>query len=163
MQALLSELKKILNQEYTVYEELLKLTENKTQVIIEGKIKELDEITKSEENQILKIANLEQIREDVVMKLRNSLGLSIDSNITNIIDKLSEQDKKDLEVIKRKIVSVLDKIKEKNDLNNTLIGDALEYINLNINLLTNTKQGNVYNKKDNNFVQQNKSLFDVKA
>ncbi|WP_066505928.1 flagellar protein FlgN [Abyssisolibacter fermentans] len=163
MQALLSELKKILNQEYAVYEELLKLTENKTQVIIEGKIKELDEITKLEENQILKIANLEQIREDIAMKLRNSLGLSIDSNITNIIDKLSKQDKEDLEVIKRKIVSVLDKIKEKNDLNNTLIGDALEYINLNINLLTNTKQGNVYNKKDNNFVQQNKSLFDVKA
>ncbi|WDV46119.1 flagellar protein FlgN [Clostridiaceae bacterium M8S5] len=163
MKIYLDELKKILAEECHIYNELLELTDNKTQVIMEGKTKELDAITKKEEKHILMIATLEKKREEIAIGLRNSLKLAEDSNMTDIIDKLSLEDKKDFEEIRLKLIDVLDKIKQKNELNNTLISDVLEYINLNINLLTNTKQGSVYNKKDNNYVQQNKSIFDVKA
>ena len=56
------------------------------------------------------------------------------------------------------------KLRNKNQLNNVLIQDSLEFINLNIELLTSTsEQGTYSNKTGKEKSSQNLSLFDAKV
>jgi len=62
------------------------------------------------------------------------------------------------------MLDTLNKVKENNQLNSILINDSLEYINLNINLLTDASANNTYDNKTNKGkATQNKSLFDAKV
>ena len=59
----------ILDKEAAIYEGLLKLSREKTDVIVKGKVTELEGITKVEQSMILQLARLEETR-------RNSLRCS---------------------------------------------------------------------------------------
>lgn len=163
MQEMLNGLKIVLNEEYEIYCKLFEAAKRKTDVIMQGNIKELEQITKFEETNIYTIIQLENKREILAESISKEVGIREESNISQIIAKLSGKDKKEIDEIKEKLHNVLTEMKRVNDLNNTLITDNLDFINLNINLLTNTRQNNVYGKGESNFIQQNNNIFDIKA
>lgn len=166
MKILVEELKEVLLEELNIYEEMLELTIKKTDIIANGKINDLDNITQLENSAILRLGKLEDRREKVVNNIQKQLGTEEASTITDILNKLSDADsiKQEIDNITRKLAKVLNTLKEKNDLNSLLIKDTLEYIELNINLLTNVSDRGIYNnrvqKEDNS---QKFSLFDTKA
>lgn len=166
MRILFEELRDVLLDELKLYEEMYNLTVKKTDVIINGKISDLDNITHLENSLILKLGQIEARREKVVVNIQEQLGVKKDSTISEILSHIDDADeiKQELDNIAKKLLNVLNSIKEKNDLNGLLIRDNLEYIELNINLLTNATDRGIYNNKtQKELTSQNISLFDTKA
>ncbi|WP_427338121.1 flagellar protein FlgN [Caloranaerobacter sp. DY30410] len=164
MEKLVNDLKEILIEELNLYKHMLELSINKTEIITSGQVRELDKITQKEQALILKAGRLEDIRENIISKIQNELKLNEIKNISRLVDYLSEEQKKEIEDIKQQLIDVLNRLKERNSLNSTLIKDSLEYINLNVNLLTNALSSNIYSDKVNkDDVLQSKNIFDAKV
>ena len=60
-------------------------------------------------------------------------------------------------------MDILNQIKERNELNGSLISDSLEYINLNIDILTNSTIDNTYDNKQTDSKTIQRRMFDTKA
>lgn len=166
MKILVEELRDVLLEELNIYEEMLELTTKKTDIITSGKINDLDNITHLENSIILKLGKLEERREKVVDNIQNQLGTGEGSTITDILNQIDDTTgiKQQIEGITKKLSRLLNTLKEKNDLNGLLIKDTLEYIELNMNLLTNVSERGIYNNKvQKENTAQKISLFDSKA
>ncbi|WIV12053.1 flagellar protein FlgN [Proteiniborus sp. MB09-C3] len=166
MKVLTEELKDVLLDELKVYEEMHELTVKKTEIITSGRINDLDNITQVENSLILKLGQLEERREKVINNIHKHLGIKEDSTVTDLLNHIDNSDgiKQEIESITKKFSKVLNSLKEKNDLNSLLIKDTLEYIEVNINLLTNTSDRGIYNNKvQKEQTSQKISLFDTKA
>lgn len=163
MENLINQLREILNKELDTYKDMLDLTTKKKDIILSGHIKELDKVTQLEQTLILNIGKLEDIREEIVIRIKKDIGLKNDLSMTELAKHLDDKDYQDIEKIKNELLEVLNEIKDKNNLNNLLIKDSLEYINFNLNLLTNTPAENTYGNTENKGkASQNKNLFDAK-
>lgn len=166
MKILVEELKDVLLEELKAYEEMLELTIKKTDIITSGRINDLDSLTHMENSLILRLGQFEDKREKVVKNIQKQFGMEEDSTLTDILNRIDNADKikQDIGNITKKLSKVLDTLKEKNNLNSLLIKDTLEYIELNINLLTSASdQGTYNNKVQKEQNSQNISLFDTKA
>lgn len=166
MKILVEELRDVLLDELNMYEEMLELTTKKTDIITSGKINDLDSITHLENSIILKLGKLEERREKIVDNIQKQLGTGEDITVTDILNQIDDVNgiKGEMEGITKKFSQVLSTLKEKNDLNGLLIKDTLEYIELNINLLTNVSDRGIYNNKvQKEDTSQKFSLFDTKA
>lgn len=155
-----------LNKEYDIYEEVLKLAKEKRRIIIEGRVKELDGITRKEQSIIVTLGKLENIREAVVNNIIKEMEIKDDvENITSLVKYLDDEDREKVLEIKEKLVKLLDEVKKENDLNSQLIKQSLEYIEFNKNLLTSLEnQGLTYgaNANEKNVKVKN-NLFDMKV
>ncbi|SHH69919.1 FlgN protein [Caloranaerobacter azorensis DSM 13643] len=164
MEKLINDLKDILIEELNLYKHMLELSINKTDIITSGQVRELDKITQKEQALILKAGKLEDIRESIISKIQDELNLKEVKNISKLVDYLSEDQKKEIEYVKQQLIDVLNRLKERNSLNSTLIKDSLEYINLNVNLLANVLSSNIYSDKvSKDDVVQSKNIFDAKV
>lgn len=167
MKILIEELRDILAEELQIYEEMLELTVKKTKIIARGKINDLDNITQLENSLILRIGKIEDTREKVVKNIQNHFEIQEELSVTDILNYLDgKEDELRSEIGKmiERLSQVLDELKEKNNLNSLLIKDTLEYIELNLNLLTDaTEQGTYNNKIQKDHTSQKISLFDTKA
>ena len=151
------ELLEILKEQLESLENIRQLTYEKTDIIIENKIDELEIITSQEEKLINNMGNIEVKR----LKLLNNWGLSPDMSLREVIDKASEG-KEELIEIKEKLLYISSEIKERNITNNELINDNLQWLDFNMNLISDIQSpttygnGNVMSKSSN-------SLFDRKV
>ncbi|WP_352418280.1 flagellar protein FlgN [Proteiniborus sp.] len=166
MKNLVEELRDVLLEELKAYEEMLELTTKKTDIISSGRINDLDNITQMENILILRLGQLEDRREKVANNIEKQFNMKDNLTIKDILSYIDDADetKQDIEKTTNKLSQVLNSLKEKNDLNSLLIKDTLEYIELNINLLTNASdQGTYNNKVQKEQSSPNVSLFDTKA
>lgn len=166
MKILVEELRDVLVEELKAYNEMLELTVKKTEIISSGQINDLDSITHLENSLIMRLGKLDDRREKVANNIQRQLGIKGDLSITDILSHIDDADevKQEVEDITKKFSQLLDVLKEKNDLNSLLIKDTLEYIELNINLLTNASDQGTYNNKiQKEQTSQKVSLFDTKA
>lgn len=122
-----------------IYKELFNLAEKKTDVLIKGDVKILGEITEIEQDLIIKLGKLEEERYDIVSKIAKKHNIEVNEATTEFFMKLlSSEEKEDFSAICDELKTVLPQINEKNQQNEKLIKNALEYINFSINLLTDT-------------------------
>ena len=160
----IEQLEKILEQEIEVYKNILDLCINKTDIVINGHIKKLEETTQEEQRLIIKIGKFEDIRENIIYNIKNELSIEEELNMTTLNDYLEEADKVFIENLKDQLMDILNQLKERNVLNGSLINDSLEYINLNIDLLTNSTIENTYdNNQQDSKGTQARRMFDTKA
>lgn len=158
----IEQLKKVLYEQIEVYKHILSLSVKKTDIVVNGHIKKLEEITQEEQKLIIKIGKLEDIRESVIYNINKELGLE-EINMTKLNDYLEEADKVFIKNLKDELMDILNQIKERNELNGSLISDSLEYINLNIDILTNSTIDNTYDNKQTDSKAIQRRMFDTKA
>ncbi|BEP30211.1 flagellar protein FlgN [Helicovermis profundi] len=153
-----------LQKEYEIYKELTKIADDKKQIIIDGKIKELDKITIREQGLAMSLVKLENYREKVINKIMKDLNIKNIDTITELITHLDQDSKNKLNTVKNQLIGIIDDIKNKNELNSQLIDQSLKFIDFNIGLLAGIEEDNKYasDGKDPKFIQR-KSLFDAKA
>lgn len=151
----------VLDQEARIYDDILKISKDKTNVIIEGKVSELESIVKLEQSLVLCMGKLEDIREQLVEKLSGGLGLnSPEVTVSQIMKHMKNDQAEKLKSCQDRIIDVLGELKNTNDLNSRLIKNSLEYIDFSINLLSaadaaNSTYGNtgqVNNSKKRSFI-----------
>ncbi len=160
----IEQLKMVLEQEIDVYKNILDLSIKKTDIVVNGHIKKLEEITEEEQKLIIKIGKLEDIRENVIYNMKKELSLEEELNMTKLNEYLEESDNEFIESLKNQLMDILSQLRERNVLNGSLINDSLEYINLNIDLLTNSTIDNIYDDKQKGSKGvQARRMFDTKA
>ncbi|MGB3367550.1 MAG: flagellar protein FlgN [Acidaminobacteraceae bacterium] len=161
---LINELVDALDKECDIYSELSEIADNKKQIIIDGKIKELDKITIREQGLAMTLVRLENIREKIVDKIMLELNLTNIETISELISKLDIESKVKLNKSKDKLIGAIKDIKNKNELNGELIKQSLKYIDFNIELLAGLEEDNKYKATgENPEMIQRKSMFDFKV
>ena len=92
MASLIEVLIDVLNQESEVYEGLLTVSHEKTQVIVKNDIKRLSEIVEVEQDTLTNINALEKKREEAVTDIASVLGKSTkDIRVKDIVGYLEQQ------------------------------------------------------------------------
>ncbi len=150
------ELEIILGKELTVLADLKELSFEKTDMIINHRIQDLEKTTKKEESLVNEMALLEEARE----RLLDTWGVAIDTPISNVIERIPE-DNKGLIDLKDKMTLVFEELYVRNTLNNDLIKENLDWIDFNINLITNTDNNPSYGNSSKK--SSGNSIFDRKV
>ncbi|QSZ28328.1 flagellar protein FlgN [Aceticella autotrophica] len=149
----------ILNGELLLYKDLLDIAVKKTDIIVQGKINELDKITKIEGNIILKLANLEDKRESSLRNFSKEKEITI-TELCKILPAESEEMKK----LQKNLKDVLNKLEQRNSLNKSLINQSLEYINSMIDFISSSlEQDNGMYEATGTFRMVPSSLIDKKV
>lgn len=158
------ELKKILLEENEIYKKVLELSNKKTDCIASDNIEEIQKINLQEEELIQDAKKVEARRELVISKMEQELNIDKVDDITSLLDNIKNYDlKKELQGARNELVETLTQLKVTNELNNTLIKDALEYINLSLNLMTSATNEGMYGRNAQEPETQNRSFFDTKG
>lgn len=154
----MEELVLVLKKELDVLKDLKELTFEKTDLIINNQIKELEATTKKEEDLINQVALLEEERE----KLLDTWGVGPDTPISNIIERIPGE-KGDLPSIKDEMQAIMEELQLRNRLNRDLIEENLQWIDFNINLISNMQVQPGYGKDNKDNKIPGKSIFDRKV
>jgi flagellar biosynthesis/type III secretory pathway chaperone len=168
--SLIDELIDILNKEQEVYNQLIPVVREKTQVIVLNDTVALQEITAKEQDAIDKITVLENKRTRVMEDIGTVLGKGEKNiNLSTLIGLLDNQQKE-----KRILSELHDKLKETvnilveiNNRNKVLIQQSLEMIEFNMNFLQSTRMSPGNNTYTKNASQSNEKtlgtgMFDAK-
>lgn len=161
---LIDKLISVLNKETAMYEGILKLSKNKTEVIVEGKITELESITKLEQTMILQLGKLEGEREKLVDAIAAELKMEASDVTLAGLGKLfpKEQTEK-LKACHNKLPTLVKDLGEANVLNSKLIRNSLDYIDFSINILTGVgATGNNYGYSGQSSDSKKRNFFDMK-
>ncbi|AAM23773.1 hypothetical protein M2349_001873 [Caldanaerobacter subterraneus subsp. tengcongensis MB4] len=149
----------LLKEEMAIYEILLELATKKTDIIIHGKIKELDETVQMERNFIKKLVELEEKRENTLKEMGKGEGVTI----SEVIKTLPLEEAMEFNNVKERLSAVLKELGERNDLNMALIEQALEYVNYSIKAISEALEEDkgIYGEKGSS--KGYTSLIDKKA
>jgi hypothetical protein len=158
-------LKEILSQELDLYEQTLELAKRKTEVLKESKLTELELITLEEREKVEKISRIDREREEIVKGLAESLGVNERLDLSTMSENFTEEAKEGFLKLKEEFKVTIEKLKQVNSLNDTLIKDSLEYIDFSLNIMSAaTVDGNYSGSLNDERENTNKrSLFDLKA
>ncbi len=154
----------VLTNEAELYREVLKISHEKTRIIVEGKAVELDGLNRKEQALVFQIADLEEIREKLVVKFAEFYKKSASQLTVSIIAGMLPQEKAlQLQDVLAGLSKLLNEVKEVNGLNAKLIKNSLEYIDFSINLLTGAEaSGNLYGNSGQTNDGRKKNFLDVK-
>jgi len=159
----MEELKKIFEEEIKIYQEILKISKDKTDTIKENKVKELEAITRSEEELVAKVIELEKKRIAKVKDICKQYGKPEESLKVDELCEFIEDGKEELQAFKSEITQILKELKKVNNLNDALIKNSLEYINFAVSLATGKQQNSmIYEQKGRNNTQGQRNILDIK-
>ncbi|HZK57323.1 MAG TPA: flagellar protein FlgN [Clostridia bacterium] len=165
MEKSVQQLKDTLIKENEMYKDVLKLAEEKMEAIIKGDIKTLEGITKKEQQSIMSMNTFEKIRRSVLTNIAIELNIKGGFTVSELLLFLGEDVGNDIDKLRYKLLETIDSLKEVNRSNEKLINQNLQYINFNLEILTQSSEdGNKYDSK----ASENKkikpiNLFDAKV
>ena len=156
MASLMEDFMDVLEKENGEYERLTELSREKRQIIIDGNIPALEEITNREQEITSILKNLEKKREEVVNDMSIVLSKKPEElTVTNMIAFLNKQPKEQqqLRELKEKLHDTLGKMADINTQNETLLKHAMEMAEFDLTLFKSMRQAPTtanYDKRANN-------------
>ena len=128
----------ILEQEDSLYEDLLKLSMSKTPVLISGDLEALSRITEDEQEIVNKVNALDKKREEGMKDIANVLGKDVKTlKLTDLIEILRSRPavQNRLAAIYDKLSDTIGQMKRTNEQNRELIESSLEMVQFDMNVL----------------------------
>lgn len=161
---LFDELINVLDEEFNVYSDIYKISKEKTAVIVDGNIDELEKMVQAEQKLIIKVTQIENEREIITYKLSKILQMKPDEiTLSALIDNAEEPKKDRLMKQQQGLNKLVSELVELNDLNSRLIRNSLDYINFSINLCSASEsQDNNYGIDAEKSNVKTESRFDLK-
>lgn len=151
----------VLNKEQEVYDAIIALSKEKQAAIVNNKIDDLDKIIKKEKTYSISLVKLEGIREKVLNQLVKDYNLVEISKISDLYAFMNENDVRQIDHIKKKLVNTVQLLGQKNELNRQLIEQSLEQIEFDLNLITTVGDGSVnYSGDADDKDVERRSIFD---
>lgn len=142
MASLIEDLIITLTSENEIYEQLLPVAKDKTQIIVKNNLEELQKITEIEQLLVEKITPLENKREEVVLNIGTVLNIKKEElHITKIIETLKNQPEhqEELTKIHTKLKTTVNRLVDINNHNQKLIKHSLEMLEFNMNFIQSTR------------------------
>jgi len=160
-----------LDKEEKEYAALLKLSQKKTPVIIEGDVEKLQKITDEEQVVIDRLTAIEKEREQAMADIADVINRDVKTlKLSYLIDMLDKRPKErdELADLHDRIKATVGELKTINDQNRVLIEQSLDIVDFNLNLVRSMRQapetGN-YNKsadRTGDFMGGSSGGFDAK-
>lgn len=165
MDQLSSQIIDVLEVQYRLHQEILELSRSKTDIIVEGRIQDLDKIVKMEQSLIIQIGKLENKREELLKELAERLNVSVeDLNLKNLAKRMDPHKSKQIMDIGKRFEELTGEQKKFNQLNSSLIKKNLEFIAFSLEVLTQDRSsGNIYQKEGDQTSKIQRNLFDAKV
>ena len=171
MASLIDNLRDILDRESEAYERLTALSRKKTPVIIKGDLPQLQAIMDEEQHVAGEINHIEKERTGVMQEIAKVLNTDVES--LKLMDMIRVLERRPVEQQKlakchERLKDAVYQMKQVNDQNRSLIEDALEMNQFEMNLLQAMKSAPEtanYNKgayNDGSHIAQTQGRFDAK-
>lgn len=139
--AVSNEIVRIVKEETRIYKEILLLSNEKRQVLVEGKAIELDRIVRVEQRLYSEVVELEKQRDQILREAVDAGAIGKDDIIVSrLIQQMEEAYGKAISDCSTELVDVLGEIKKINDINGELIKQSLDYIEYTVNIMSSTTQ-----------------------
>ena len=141
MASLMEHIIEVLEQENTEYRTLIKLSEEKTPIIIKADLENLIRITEAEQVIVARIQKLEKDRMSTMADIAEVTNLKPDIKLGDLItmmDKHPEEQKK-LQDLHDRLKETMRRMKQVNEQNRDLLQDSLEMVQFEMNLLQSLK------------------------
>lgn len=125
---------------------LLDFAREKKNLLIEGKVSELEDLLKREEEVVVKSGKLEGVRENIQKELREKLEFAEDDParddpvLSDYIEASEGEERQKLDKLYEELTIVIAELKELNRQNNQLIQQSLEYVNIALDLYTSAEK-----------------------
>jgi flagellar biosynthesis/type III secretory pathway chaperone len=139
----MEELIDCLEQETKEFARLLTLSQQKTPVIVNSKITELEKITDEEQIIVGRITGLEARRESVTKDIAEVINKDVeDLKLTTLIDLMSNQPKerKRLSDVHDRLAETVKQVRQVNENNAELIKHSLEMVNFDLSVIQAMRQ-----------------------
>ncbi len=165
MEKIVNDIADVINREHEIYTQLLELSRVKTNIIVEGKVIELEKMVKVEQTFLLEMGKLEGAREDLVENLAKELNCEPEEiTLSRLITTSTGNEKEKLENLHKKINSTMKQLTDTNELNSKLIKNSLDYINFTMGIfMSSGTEDNNYDTKASIKSPKARNLFDIKA
>ena len=120
-----------------LHRSLLDLSVKKTDIIKEGDMAGLDNMLKNEQTHIAAIERLEQQRQvEVTDYLRaNGFAPTEAPTVAQLIEVAPQQHKDTLQQARERLIDVIEQLKKRNDLNQKMIFQSLQFVNMTLDLV----------------------------
>lgn len=138
MASLMENLIDVLNKEGSEYEGLLRLSQNKTPIIVSGNLENLQKITDEEQELVSRINSLEKRRTEITADIANVLNKDVTTlKLKNLIDMLAGRpvEQRMLAEAHDRLQAAVRGLKRVNEQNGELLKNALEMVEFEMNLL----------------------------
>lgn len=169
MASLIEELIQTLEKEEAIYNELIPIAKEKTKIIIQNNLQELQRITDKEQETVDLVTSLEHKRTQVIENIAIVINRDPKTiKFREIIDILDKQPKEQqqLSMIYDRLKQTVQLLVEINNHNKSLIEESLDIIEFNLNFIQSTRMspGNNYNKgaKQTDMYLPTPGIFDAK-
>jgi len=156
----------ILNEQLSLHEKLLSLSQEKKDVLINGSLSNLEKIIKQEHKLIQDVRFLEKDRYAMIQQLAEALKIDVNKiTISFLIDIVQEDaTKARLTSLKSNLEEVVRELTEVNELNAKLLKQSLEYIQTTMETITDDPdQEMVYTNPAKSGIRKSRSVFDAKT
>ncbi len=141
MASLMENIIEVLEQENAEYRTLIRLSEEKTPIIIKGDLENLNRITEAEQVIVARIQKLEKERMSTMADIAEVTNFKADIKLGDLItmmDKHPEEQKK-LQDLHDRLKETMRRMKQVNEQNRDLLQDSLEMVQFEMNLLQSLK------------------------
>ena len=138
MASLMESLIDVLADECEEYENLLRLSNAKTPIIVSGDLEELARLTDEEQSVVTKINHLESKRQVLFKDIANVVNRDVKTlMLSDMVDMLSKrpEEQQKLAKVHDSLKTVVHAVKRVNEQNKELLDEAMEMVSFNLNML----------------------------
>ena len=125
-----------------MHKSLLELANKKTDFIKANDMEQIDEMLKTEQAHVAAIETLEQQRQAMVTDYLRAKGIAFNDipTVAQVIDATDGPEKQALQEVRERLVALLMELKKRNDLNQKLVFQSLQFVNLTLDMLQPQRQ-----------------------
>jgi len=152
---------RILSRQLELNRALLEISIEKTDAIKSDDAKKLSSMLIDEQEMVKEMISLEKERAVVASAIAKDVGVKTVDDILSIVRESSQQKAGEIEGIAADLRCVLKELEERNSMNNSLLQFTIDYIELNVNLMTSTREPANYGRGSKTQAPQG-SMFDSK-
>lgn len=170
MASLMEELIAVLSSERDIYQSLIPVSEKKTEVLVKGDLKELQQVTEEEQSLLDQVYAIDKRREKIIANMgvvlnRDPKELDL-TTLAKLMGKQPEE-KQQLSQLHDSLRQVMKRLVTANEKNKELIENSLEMIEFNMNFIQSTRMSpgsNNYNRNASSSygVDMGPGAFDAK-
>lgn len=148
-----------------IHESLIDISVQKTEVVKDGTVEKLQSLLIKERKLVQALEQAEAKRQSEVEEwsLQNNIPLE-NATITGILEAISdEQAKADLETTAINLTTIVTKLKQQEQLNQTLIQQSMQFVEISLDMMQPSIRNMNYGGKETVSNSSKRSVFDSKA
>ena len=146
------------------HKDLLDISEQKTVLIKDGSIEALQALLVKESKEIRLLEQEEEKRQSEVEAWFQQRKINQDATLTNMLEIITDaSEQKGLEETTIKLTEVITKLKQQEELNQSLLNQSIKFVQLTMGLMNPAMKEFNYGKQKQTASALNRSVFDSQA